>query len=156
MRVLSVRQARTFLRTAQATRYGPVLSVALTTGMRPNEYLALKWQDINWARQTVSVVRSVRKLNGRWSFKTQVECRAFVAAVLSEPTTAKVRGALINARRSQHTTRHTSAWHLLAPLRQCSQNTQSRYRSSTASRLELTGAAKLRADAKPSGSMAEK
>ncbi len=68
MRVLSVWQARTFLRTAQTTRYGPVLSVALTTGMRPSEYLALKWQDIDWARQTVSVVRSVRKLNGRWSF----------------------------------------------------------------------------------------
>jgi len=68
MRVLSAWQARTFLRTARTTRYGPVLSVALTTGMRPSEYLALKWQDIDWARQTVSVVRSVRKLNRRWSF----------------------------------------------------------------------------------------
>jgi integrase len=68
MRVLSAWQARTFLRTARTTRYGPVLSVALTTGMRPSEYLGLKWQDIDWVRQTVSVVRSVRKLNGRWSF----------------------------------------------------------------------------------------
>lgn len=68
MRVLTVWQARTFLRTAQTTRYGAVLAVALTTGMRPSEYLALKWQDIDWVRQTVSVVRSVRKLNGRWSF----------------------------------------------------------------------------------------
>jgi integrase len=78
MRVLTVGQARTFLRTAQTTRYGPVLAVALTTGMRPSEYLALKWQDIDWARQTVSVVRSVRKLNGRRSFtdtKRSRSCR---------------------------------------------------------------------------------
>ena len=30
-------------------------------GMRPSEYLGLKWQDIDWARQTVSVVRSIRR-----------------------------------------------------------------------------------------------
>ena len=36
--------------------------------MRPSEYLGLKWQDIQWARQTVSVVRSVRRLDGRWCF----------------------------------------------------------------------------------------
>src|SRR5438445_2039594 len=36
--------------------------------MRPSEYLGLKWQDIDWTRQTVSVVRSVRRLDGRWCF----------------------------------------------------------------------------------------
>jgi integrase len=36
--------------------------------MRPSEYLGLKWQDIDWPRQTVSVVRSLRRLNGRWCF----------------------------------------------------------------------------------------
>src|SRR5205807_3226835 len=45
------------------TEYGPVVAIALTTGMRPSEYLGLKWQDIDWARQTVSVVRSMRRLN---------------------------------------------------------------------------------------------
>ena len=49
------------------TQHGPVLAVALTTGMRPSEYLALKWH-IEWVRRTVSVVRSVRRLNGRWCF----------------------------------------------------------------------------------------
>ena len=68
MRSLTVDQARTFLKAAQGTQYGPVLAVALTTGMRPSEYLGLKWQDIDWARQTVSVVRSIRRLDGRWCF----------------------------------------------------------------------------------------
>jgi integrase len=40
--------------------------VAVATGMRPSEYLGLKWQDIDWARQTVRVVRSLRRLNGKW------------------------------------------------------------------------------------------
>jgi integrase len=68
MRSLTVEQARTFLKAALATPHGPVLALALTTGMRPSEYLGLKWQDIDWARQTVSVVRSVRRLDGRWCF----------------------------------------------------------------------------------------
>jgi len=68
MRALTVEQARTLLKIALTTPYGRVLAVALTTGMRPSEYLALKWQDIDWARQTISVVRSIRRLNGRWCF----------------------------------------------------------------------------------------
>jgi len=44
MRALTLEQAR-------------MLAVALTTGMRPSEYLGLECQDINWERQTVSVVQ---------------------------------------------------------------------------------------------------
>ena len=44
------------------------LGVARTTGMRPSEYLGLKWQDIDWIRQTVSIVRSMRRLSGKWCF----------------------------------------------------------------------------------------
>jgi integrase len=68
MRALTVEQAQTFLKAAMATPHGPVLAVALTTEMRPSEYLGLKWQDIDWTRETVSVVRSVRRLNWRWCF----------------------------------------------------------------------------------------
>jgi integrase len=76
MRSLTVEQARAFLRAALATPHGPVLAVALTTGMRPSEYLALKWQDLDWTRQTVSVVRSVRRLDGRWCFSETKRSRS--------------------------------------------------------------------------------
>jgi integrase len=66
MRSLTVEQARSLLRAAEGTKYGAVLAVALTTSMRPSEYLGLKWQDIDWTRQTVSIVRSIRRLNGKW------------------------------------------------------------------------------------------
>jgi integrase len=42
MRALTVDEARTLLKAAQGTKYGPILAVALTTGMRPSEYLSLK------------------------------------------------------------------------------------------------------------------
>ena len=76
MRALTVEQAQAFLRAALATPHGPVLAVALTTGMRPSEYLALKWQDLDWSRQTVSVVRSVRRLDGRWCFSDTKRSRS--------------------------------------------------------------------------------
>ncbi len=68
MQALTVEQVRMFLKVALATPHGPVLAVAVATGMRPSEYLGLKWQDIDWARQTVGVVRSLRRLNGKWCF----------------------------------------------------------------------------------------
>jgi len=76
MRVLTVEQARTFLQSATAAPYGRVLAFALTTGMRPSEYLGLKWQDIDWTRQTASVVRGLRRLNGRWSFTDTKRARS--------------------------------------------------------------------------------
>jgi integrase len=44
MRSLTIEQARALLKAAEGKKYGPVLAVALTTGMRPSEYLAPKWQ----------------------------------------------------------------------------------------------------------------
>ena len=68
MRVLNIEQARIFLEDALKTHYGPVFAVALTTGMRPSEYLGLKWPDIDWERGTVGVVRTLEKVKGSWRF----------------------------------------------------------------------------------------
>jgi integrase len=76
MQALTAEQARTLLNIALTTSYGPVVAVALTTGMRPSEYLGLKWQDIDWGRQTISVVRSIRRLNGRWCFSNTKRARS--------------------------------------------------------------------------------
>ena len=59
--VLTAEQSRLFPEAAMRTHYGPVFAVALTTAARPSEYLALKWQDINWERGTVSVARTLEK-----------------------------------------------------------------------------------------------
>jgi len=76
MRSLTIAQARTSLKAAEGTKYGTVLAVALTTGMCPSEYLGLKWQDIDWERQTVRVVRSIQRLNGEWCFSDTKRSRS--------------------------------------------------------------------------------
>ena len=68
LQVLTVEQSRLFLEGALRTLYGPVFAVALTTAARPSEYLALKWQDINWERGTASIVRTLERVSGGWRF----------------------------------------------------------------------------------------
>ena len=69
MRVFSVEEAKTFLKVALPTMYGTLFAVAVTTGMRPSEYIGLKWQDIDWERRTVSVKRTLRKgPTGQWEY----------------------------------------------------------------------------------------
>jgi integrase len=69
MRVFSVEEAKIFLKFALPTMYGTLFAVAITTGMRPSEYIGLKWQDLDWERRTVSVKRTLRKgPTGQWEY----------------------------------------------------------------------------------------
>jgi integrase len=47
MEAPSVEECRRFLDVAERSEWFPILALALTTGMRPSEYLALKWTDVN-------------------------------------------------------------------------------------------------------------
>jgi integrase len=75
LRVLTAEQSRLFLETAMQTAYGPVFAIALTTAARPSEYLALKWQDINWERGTVSIARTLERVRG-WRFAETKRARS--------------------------------------------------------------------------------
>jgi integrase len=62
---LNVEQSRALLAvTAQDQDFGPVVALALLTGMRIGEVTGLQWQDVDWDRKTLSVRRSVQKLKG--------------------------------------------------------------------------------------------
>jgi integrase len=76
LRVLTAEQSRSFLETAMQTAYGPVFAIALTTAARPSEYLALKWQDINWERGTVSITRTLERVSGAWRFAETKRARS--------------------------------------------------------------------------------
>lgn len=76
MSVLTAEQSRILLSAVLKTHYGPVFAVALTTGMRPSEYLALKWSDIAWDRGTVSVVRTLERSAGCWRFAETKRARS--------------------------------------------------------------------------------
>jgi integrase len=74
--VLTTEQARSFLRTASHSPQQCLFALALTTGMRPSEYLALCWRDIDWDRGTISVVRTPHKNEGRWTFSDTKRVRS--------------------------------------------------------------------------------
>lgn len=59
MQVLSPEQVSLFLDASKSNPWHALFLTAVTTGMRPGEYLALQWKDINFATRTISVVRTV-------------------------------------------------------------------------------------------------
>lgn len=69
IRVLNTEQARGFLKAVLDSPHACVFAIALTTGMRPCEYLALTWPDIDWALGTASVVRTLYRNEGQWIFE---------------------------------------------------------------------------------------
>ncbi len=68
MEALSLEECRRFLAVAKASRWFGLFALALTTGMRPSEYLALKWSDVDWQRGAASICRTIQIAGAGWRF----------------------------------------------------------------------------------------
>lgn len=78
MKALSPAEAAAFLRVAESDRWAALWVVLVTTGLRPGEALALKWEDIDWAGRRLGIQRVLVRQDGKgWS--------------LAEPKTDKSR-----------------------------------------------------------------
>jgi integrase len=73
MKAFSPEQAQKFLQAAKDNKYGLILVFALVTGMRPEEYLGLKWSDLDLIKKTATVQRSLlwRKGGGWYFYETK-------------------------------------------------------------------------------------
>jgi integrase len=81
MQALSTEDAIKFLEAAAEDRYSVLFSLALITGMRPEEYLGLQWKDIDLQNGVITVQRAVIERNKiGWYF--------------SEPKTARSRRSI--------------------------------------------------------------
>ena len=70
VRVLNPEEAKRFLEAAQEQHHGLALILALSTGMRPGEYLALLWKDIDLDNGRLVVQRSLYRVRkGGWRFE---------------------------------------------------------------------------------------
>ena len=58
-----------FLKHADADPYYAVFLVAVTSGLRPEEYLALKWSDFDKTRRSLKVERVIVRESGEWTFR---------------------------------------------------------------------------------------
>ncbi|MGI8542161.1 MAG: tyrosine-type recombinase/integrase [Aridibacter sp.] len=69
MKYLTAEETVKFLDFAKNDKYFPAFFLAIETGMRPEEYLGLKWKDFNFENKTVSVRRAlVVKKGGSYVF----------------------------------------------------------------------------------------
>jgi integrase len=85
---LTAEQAHQLLTAARGQRQEALFTLALATGMRRGELLALKWQDINFASGTLQVRRILTRVPSKLPGKGYVE---------SEPKTQKSRRNVVIA-----------------------------------------------------------
>ena len=74
--VLNVEQARTFVRAISGHPYCSLFALALTTGMRPGEYLGPTWNDLDLNRGTVTVSHTLEWGKGGWQFAETKQSRS--------------------------------------------------------------------------------
>jgi integrase len=65
MTILTDDQVRVFLAAARRSRYYALFALAVATGMRQGELLALQWPDVDFDNNTVTVRRTVIRIKGR-------------------------------------------------------------------------------------------
>lgn len=87
LKSLTQTQAKDFLEKCETFKHGIVFRFALETGMRPEEYLALRWSDIDLSRRTAQVMRAVvfNKRGGGFYFKEPKTTKSRRTVPFSEP-----------------------------------------------------------------------
>ena len=102
MKALSQEDAAKFLAAAAADAYAVVFSLALATGMRPEEYLGLLWKDVDLVKGTATVQRTlIWRGGGGWYFGEPKTARSRRTI----PLPPSVLKSLVEHRRRQLETR---------------------------------------------------
>ena len=65
-RVMTVKEQNIFLEYAKKTYYGDIFEVALSTGMRKGELLALEWNDIDFKNRMLHVTGTLIRTEGKY------------------------------------------------------------------------------------------
>lgn len=84
MKVLTIEEQKRFLQVLEGERLKPAFVLALSTGMRLGEILALKWQDVDLENKRITIRNSVRRIKNR---NEQSEIKTKTVLVLKEPKT---------------------------------------------------------------------
>jgi integrase len=63
--VWTIEEAKTFLSAVEGHRWHGVYLIALTTGARRGEILGMEWQNINWTKGTVTIVKTISEIKGK-------------------------------------------------------------------------------------------
>jgi integrase len=89
-RVLSPDEAVNFLESADVMPHGLIFEFALLTGMRPEEYLALQWSDVDMTTSATQIKRALVRHKKSWSFEEPKTARSRRTVVLPTPLLSKL------------------------------------------------------------------
>lgn len=64
MKCLTPFEAKLFLETAKENKHSVLFQLAIQTGARPQEYLALQWKDVDFEQKTISIKRAIVEVKG--------------------------------------------------------------------------------------------
>ncbi|MFN2394022.1 MAG: site-specific integrase, partial [Pyrinomonadaceae bacterium] len=112
-RVLMPDEALSFLEAANEMPHGLIFEVALLSGMRPEEYLALQWADLDFERGTAQVKRALVRHKGGWSFQETKTARSRRTVSLPKPLFQKLKAHKTKPRIRLYDLRHSHATLLL-------------------------------------------
>ena len=90
-RVLSVEESVRFIEAAGMMPHGLIFVFALLSGMRPEEYLALQWADVDLERRTAQVKRALIWHKRSWSFEEPKTARSRRTVSLPRPLVEKLK-----------------------------------------------------------------
>ncbi len=90
MRVLSAGEANRLLEAATETRHYPLIYLALATGARLGELLALRWLDVDLDRAIMEIMRTARFFKGRGVTFGQPKSHRSRRPIALSPETVKV------------------------------------------------------------------
>ncbi len=104
MKVMTQAQAKRFLEAAKSHRHYALFALALGSGMRQGELLALQWGDIDFDKGTVEVKRSLSQVNAEFIVKEpkskagrrSILLPPFVLAALRDHRTAALKAGQIS------------------------------------------------------------
>ena len=74
--VLTLDQARAFIEAIAGHPYETLFALAMTTGMRPSEYLGLTWADLDLEKGSISVSKTLEWKKGGWQFADTKRARS--------------------------------------------------------------------------------
>lgn len=68
MHFMTAEECRHFLSVARASQHYALFTLMLSTGLRPSEALALRWQDVDLKRHALRITRTVKRISGEWVY----------------------------------------------------------------------------------------
>lgn len=89
MQVLDQNEVQRFLKSAKDSRFFYVYYLAILTGMRLGELMGLRWSDVDFQNQVISVNRQAQAIKGKGIVYSEPKTRSGIRKIRVQPNTVE-------------------------------------------------------------------